>query len=227
MLADLFEVRQTEDRGLGLFARVRVPKGTLIDYRCDLCQRVCGKDDLLAMSSERRQQLMEHTYTNDDGDVVLDCSVGRYMNHSCEANVIEGDGDFDVAVRDIEPGEEATCDYRQYNDPDEGFPCYCGHASCCSLVVPIRPYPEHLAEEWKRKAREATRVLKLPPRFTTGIGEDRIAVDTWQPPRTGELWEAAQISSTSLVVRQVSRLLNEQAAAPGRVPGQPGFIGAP
>lgn len=212
MIADLFEVRETGDRGRGLFARTRIPKGTLIDYHCDLCERICGRPNLLEMSFERRHQIMEHTYTTEQGDVVLDCSIGRYMNHSCEANVLETEDDFDIAVRDIEAGEEATCDYRQFYDPDEGFTCYCGRPSCCSLVVPVRPFPPDLAADWREKTRAACRVLTLPPGFTTGIGDEQISLDTWQPPKSGELWQPPQLAPTAPVARNISRLLNAAEA---------------
>lgn len=40
---------------------------------------------------------------------------GRYMNHSCAPNTL-GLGPYaDVAVRDIHPGEQLTCEYGMLN----------------------------------------------------------------------------------------------------------------
>lgn len=211
MIADLFEVRETDDRGFGLFARVFIPKGTLIDYQCDLCERICGRADLENMSHEKRQQIMEHTYTTDECDVILDCSIGRYMNHSCSANVLENGGEFDIAVRDVQAGEEVTCDYRQFNDPDEGFPCYCGEPMCCGTVAPVRPIPPDLAAAWDDKTRAACEEIRLPHQFSTGIGSERVALPTWRPPREGELWEPQHLSPTASVVRRISNLLNRRS----------------
>ncbi len=214
MIADLFDVRQTGDRGFGLFARVAIPKGTLIDYHCDLCERICGRADLERMGYDRRQQIMEHTYTTGEGDVILDCSIGRYMNHSCAANALEAYGDFDVAVRDIAEGEEITCDYRQFNDPDDGFPCHCGEPSCCSIVSPLGPFPPRLEDSWREQTEAACKALMMPPRFTTGIGADKITLGTWRPPQRGQLWEPVGLAPSAPVVRRISQRLNVAGAAP-------------
>lgn len=46
------------------------------------------------------------------------------MNHSCAANVLDFGLDFGMAVRDIEPGTEVTCDYGAFS-ADEGWSMRC------------------------------------------------------------------------------------------------------
>jgi len=46
---------------------------------------------------------------------VISSDHSKHMNHSDRPNVIQGDGYFDIAARDIEPGEELTCDYHTFD----------------------------------------------------------------------------------------------------------------
>ena len=57
------------------------------------------------------------------------------MNHSCAASCGGSELGFEVALRDIEAGEELTNDYAtMYMRPRERFDCRCG-ARSCRLVV--------------------------------------------------------------------------------------------
>jgi hypothetical protein len=66
---------------------------------------------------------------------VLCWDLARFLNHSCEANCIAAGYEFEVAVRDIQPGEELTDDYGTMN-LTESFPCACGKARCRKMVKP-------------------------------------------------------------------------------------------
>lgn len=72
----------------------------------------------------------EKHYLYPDGDNVLYMQAPeRYMNHSCEPNT-HVVGKSDVALRDIEPGEEITSDYMDLET--ENFVCHCGSENCRS-----------------------------------------------------------------------------------------------
>lgn len=57
-------------------------------------------------------------------------------NHSCEPNASFDEGGMLVAVRDIEPGEEITFDYRAHPIPASpwNFQCYCGAEACAGWI---------------------------------------------------------------------------------------------
>lgn len=49
--------------------------------------------------------------------MVLCGDNARFMNHSFEPNCDDDGGEFTTAARDIEAGEELTCDYRRFDAP--------------------------------------------------------------------------------------------------------------
>lgn len=213
MIASLFEVQETDRRGHGLFATTPIPRGTLIDHRCDRCKVICTRQQLETMSPGEQDKVLEHTYTTDTGDVILDCSIGRYMNHSCNANVLESDGGFDIAVRDIPAGEEVTCDYRQFHDPCEGFACQCGQPSCWGQVDCRFPLPEAIRREWRRKLESACRVIKLPYELTSGIGHNAATVGTWQQNEEG-FWTPTGVGVSNALIAALSYWLNRRDVVP-------------
>ncbi len=72
-----------------------------------------------------------------DDDTAIDGAVGgnetAFINHSCEPNAymrtVPGDKVAFFALRDIQPGEEITMDYR---DPNHPRVCKCGAPRCRS-----------------------------------------------------------------------------------------------
>jgi SET domain len=67
---------------------------------------------------------------------VHDSNQGGYINHSCEPNAGLSDIRTFAAVRDIEPGEEITCDYGTF-ETERGWtlPCSCGSKQCRKVIT--------------------------------------------------------------------------------------------
>jgi hypothetical protein len=214
MIADLLEVHATADRGHGVFARAPIPAGTVIGVWCDACQIVGSQEELARRIGEDRARLIEHTYVTPEGKLVLDCSIGRYMNHCCDPHVLEVEDAFDIAVRDIAPGEEVCCDYRQFDDPgDEGFPCACGAPNCCGHMRRDWPPPEELATWWRRLTDEACARLRLPHRFARGTGDGVETVPTWWRGAGGR-WHPPEAARRSPAVAPLGRLLARRDRVP-------------
>jgi hypothetical protein len=128
---------------------------------------------LLAQPVAEQERILEHAFLGDEGRVILDCSVGRYMNHGCDANVLETPQGFDIAVRDIAAGEEAVCDYRRFAEPIEvAFPCRCGAAECAGRVECGQPGPA-LERTWAARLEAALAALRVPAAFRSGIEPGR------------------------------------------------------
>ena len=173
MIADLVTVERTRRCGWGLFAREPIPAGTVIDYRCARCRVVCSHEALQREPPERREALLEHTYGTPAGELVLDCSVGRYMNHRCRPNVLEAPAGFDVAVEPIAAGEELACDYRQFHEPGgAAFDCACGAPGCAGRIVCLQPAPPALERAWAQRIGAVMGRLRLPRAFVSGIGPE-------------------------------------------------------
>src|SRR5262245_25946217 len=134
MLLPGIEVSESPTHGRGLFARQHIPRGTVVWHPCPEC-RVVPAAELKHVPTADFQDLDELGYYLEDGDILLPCSNACRMNHSCDAAVLDFGLDFAVAVRDIRPGEEVTCDYRTFaSDPDWVVQCRCETSACCGTV---------------------------------------------------------------------------------------------
>jgi SET domain-containing protein len=150
MLAELFEVKETEKKGKGLFAKEFIPKGTIVCFECDKCKVLSASEiGYDKMSVEEKMKLLDYAYRKEDGTFIVPCGDIRYLNHSCNANILTANLGFDIVVRDIEKGEEATYDYRDFYE-DVKMPCRCGEKNCCRIVEFVHPVPNGLREFWQK-----------------------------------------------------------------------------
>jgi hypothetical protein len=120
--------------GFGVFATRRIPKGTLTWVRDDLDQVVLS-DRIAALAPVYQALLEKYTFRDASGQHILCWDLGRFMDHSCVPSCLGLEADFEVAVRDIQPGEELTDDYGTLHLlAHEGFDCRCGAAGCRGCV---------------------------------------------------------------------------------------------
>ncbi len=107
--------------GLGLFADEFIKKGTVTWRFCPGFDQISYEDDLLRMSETARIQFLKYSYKSlDDGHYVSCGDDDRFINHSENPNIIEGENEensepFSIAARDIRPGEEMLCNYFDYD----------------------------------------------------------------------------------------------------------------
>ncbi|MGV3774285.1 MAG: SET domain-containing protein [Verrucomicrobiales bacterium] len=120
--------------GFGVFATRFIPKGTITWVRDELDQSF-SPDQVEKMAPLFRQTIDKYSFVDARGNYVLCWDHSRFFNHSCDANCLSAGYDFEVAVRDIFPGEELTDDYGTLNIR-EPFKCACGAASCRDMVYP-------------------------------------------------------------------------------------------
>jgi SET domain-containing protein len=159
MLARLFEVRETSHKGRGLFAKEPVPKGTVVFFECQMCKRI-PVEDIAELPLEEKNHLLRFGYENADGSHTLPCDEIIYLNHSCNANILDSGRGFDIVVRDIAAGEEATYDYRTFHDRHElAFACLCGSDICCGIVKCIHPQDSNLKEMWDLRVSSALKKI--------------------------------------------------------------------
>lgn len=118
-----------EDVGYGVFATELIPRGTFTWILDPLDCRVPAKvSDRLVLAL--RASLERYAYQDSHGHWVLPWDLGRFVNHSCDPNSVGGGDDaFEIAVRDILPGEQLTDDYAEFGC-FRPFPCRCGAVRC-------------------------------------------------------------------------------------------------
>ena len=99
----------SDEKGYGLFATQTIPKGT-VTFVQDGLDIVVAPDQVV--SPQLAPFVERYSYDGPDGSRVISWDFGKYMNHCCFANTLTTGYGFEIAIRDIAPGEEVTDDYR-------------------------------------------------------------------------------------------------------------------
>lgn len=121
------DVKASPIEGLGLFAARAFGPGQSI-RRVNVLREVTAQAPLRPELGERADHC-----DYPDGKVLLIGFPDRHLNHSCDPNayvLYRADGCFIMARRDIQAGEEITCDYNINITGGTAWPCHCGAARC-------------------------------------------------------------------------------------------------
>ena len=122
------------DIGLGVFAMTLIPTGTIV-YAMDSLEIVLPPDIRLWDSPCYAEAFHQYAYQSPDGRWIINWDHGKYVNHSCQPNTLAAGYGFEIAVRDILPGDEMTTDYGMCNI-EYKMPCLCGARQCRGIVRP-------------------------------------------------------------------------------------------
>lgn len=100
--------------GHGVVATEFIPAGT-ITWVLDKLDREFTPEECEKLDTLYQEILDTYTFRNNAGNLVLCWDHGRFVNHSFNSNCLTTAYDFEVAVRDIHPGEQLTDDYGYLN----------------------------------------------------------------------------------------------------------------
>ncbi|NUY80306.1 SET domain-containing protein [Flavobacterium sp. MAH-1] len=100
--------------GYGVVAKKFIPKGTITWVQDDL-DRIFTPEDENKISPKMRDYLETYCFTNSRGYKVLCWDNAKFVNHSFKPSCMSTAYDFEIAVRDIHPGEQLTDDYGYLN----------------------------------------------------------------------------------------------------------------
>ncbi len=103
--------------GYGVVATEFIPVGT-ITWVLDKLDREFTTEQFHALDPHYQNILDFYTFRNNHGNFVLCWDNGRYVNHSFNSNCLTTAYDFEIAIRDIHPGEQLTDDYGYLNIPE-------------------------------------------------------------------------------------------------------------
>ncbi|WP_415035703.1 SET domain-containing protein [Flavobacterium sp.] len=104
----------SEQVGYGVVATKLIPKGT-ITWVQDELDRVYTPEEVQQLSPLMRDYLETYCFTNNRGEKVLCWDYAKYVNHSFVPSCFSTAYDFEIAIRDIQPGEQLTDDYGYLN----------------------------------------------------------------------------------------------------------------
>ena len=109
------KIRKSKIHGSGVFADKKINKG----------------EHFYKISMNKTSNSPKSHWARVGNKWVCDEKVLNFVNHSCEANTqISLDGTSLVALWDVEPGEEITCDYEATEIDGVQIKCNCGKSSC-------------------------------------------------------------------------------------------------
>ncbi len=100
--------------GYGVVATRFIPKGT-IAWMFDAFDQVFRPEQVRRMHPMHKEILKKYSYRDPRGNLVLCWDHSRFVNHSFRSSLMTTPYNFELAVRDIHPGEELTDDYGYLN----------------------------------------------------------------------------------------------------------------
>lgn len=130
--------------GQGVFATTFIPKGTMT-YVIDPLDIILAPDDPRITDPLTRDTVETYSYIGSDGSRIFSWDNARFVNHSCHPNTISTGYGFEIALRDIMPGEQITDDYGLFNITWK-LHCNCGTPQCRGIVT--ADDPAHMAIHW-------------------------------------------------------------------------------
>ena len=100
--------------GYGVVAKKFIPMGT-ITWVLDKFDREFTLNEYNSLEPIYKDILETYAYKNNKGNLVLCWDNGRFVNHSFNSNCLTTAYNFEIAIRDIHPGEQLTDDYGYLN----------------------------------------------------------------------------------------------------------------
>jgi hypothetical protein len=136
----------SSEKGYGVFATAFIPKGT-ITYVKDELDLVFSADHPLVLDPRYRAIVDRYSYVDGSGQYILSWDHAKYVNHCCFPNTLTTGYGFEIAIRDINPGDEITDDYGVFTVQHEMEMC-CVRKGCRKIVR--HEDFDQLTDQWDR-----------------------------------------------------------------------------
>lgn len=121
-------LKETEKKGIGLFAKEKINKGDVVWLFNKVVDLIIKPDKIdFYFVPDVLFEFMDTYSTNipNDDRVLLCCDNARFINHSFEPNIKSlGALKENIALRDINPDEELTINYEEIDDGEINFIIY-------------------------------------------------------------------------------------------------------
>ena len=113
----------SEAVGYGVVANGFIPRGTVVWVRDDF-DLLLAQAEIERLPPSHRAITERYAYRDATGTYLLCWDFARYVKHSCDPSLLGGTEEFEVALRDLHPGEELTDDYATLNlESSRPFDC--------------------------------------------------------------------------------------------------------
>ena len=121
-----------DEIGFGVVATKRIPRGSITWVLDDLDQ-VFTPNEAARICDFLKPSLEKYSFMDSKGQSILCWDHARFINHCCDPSCLSTGFNFEIAARDINPGEELTDDYGALNLA-ESFKCHCRSPRCRRMV---------------------------------------------------------------------------------------------
>ncbi len=118
--------------GYGLFASEFIPEGTIV-YVKDSLELEITQTEFENLATVLKESIDKYSYIDEKGSRIVSWDLGKYVNHCCNCNTISTGYGFEIAIRDIQKGEQITDEYGIFNVPHE-IPLNCSFSDCRGKV---------------------------------------------------------------------------------------------
>jgi len=137
----------SDEMGYGVFATQLIPKGT-ITYVKDALEVEVTSATYWQYDNSIRAVIDKYSYIDERGIRIVSWDFAKYVNHCCHCNTMSTGYGFEIAIRDIQPGEEITDEYGLFNlDQDMEITCAKPH---CRQKLTYGDLDKYY-EEWDAK----------------------------------------------------------------------------
>jgi uncharacterized protein len=164
-----------EQLGYGIFATAVIPTGTIV-YVQDGLDIVIPPDSPLLLDPVHREQIDKYAVLEPpNGRRVIGWDIAKYVNHCCHPNVLSTGYGFEIALQDIQPGEEIRDDYALFN-LDWDLTLICQYQDCRGRIKDGDA--ETLNNQWDARIQAALKnVVEVPqPLWSFLDGETETAL---------------------------------------------------
>lgn len=136
-----------EPIGYGVFATDFIPEGT-ITYVKDSLEISIPPKKYDAHSRSMRNIIDKYSYIDEQGNRVVSWDHAKYVNHCCHCNTMSTGYGFEIAIRDIEKGEQITDEYGLFNS-EKQMTLTCGSSHCREQIT--KNDIDQYYKEWDEK----------------------------------------------------------------------------
>ncbi len=140
---ELIYVKETPDRGTGIFAARNITKDEIItEFK--------GPKVIIEQTEDIPKEVMDHLLNVSANEYIIVRNPAARTNHSCDPNAGIKRDVFLVAMRDIKKDEEITFDYSTVTTDNWTLECQCGSPSCRNIIGNYKDLPEELKKKYNQ-----------------------------------------------------------------------------
>ena len=133
--------------GHGVFATAFIPKGTIV-YVIDPLELTITPEQFEAYPEILKSSIDKYSYRDAAKNKIVSWDYAKYVNHCCDCNTMSSGYGFEVAIRDIQEGEEITDEYGMFNIECE-MDLHCNSGVCRKKLR--KDDFDHYHKEWDGK----------------------------------------------------------------------------